>query len=85
MTIAEATKEIYAVIKASTETELELTPDTLLFQDMELSSVEAMLLLADLEDQFRIAIPVSSLRNIQTVGDLCQTVLQILTQGSVSP
>lgn len=82
MTIAEATKVIYAVIKASTETELELTPDTLLFQDMALSSVEAMLLLADLEEQFRIAIPVSSLRNIQTVDDLCQTVLHILAQDA---
>ena len=82
MTIAEATKRIYAVIKASTETELELMPDTLLFQDMEPSSVEAMLLLADLEEQFRIAIPVSCLRSIQTVDDLCQAVLQILAQDA---
>lgn len=73
-------QEIYSVIQDSTETELELTPDLLLIQEMGLSSVEIMLLLADLEDYFQITIPVSQLRIIQTIGDLCQVVLEILAQ-----
>ncbi len=79
MTIPETINEIYSIIQDSTETELELVPDLHLIQDMGLSSVEIMLLLTDLEDHFRITIPVSELRNTQTIDDLCQVILSTLT------
>ncbi|MBR3973463.1 MAG: acyl carrier protein [Oscillospiraceae bacterium] len=78
MTIAQVKEEILAVIRTSTETEMELTPETNLVQEMGLSSVETMLLLSDLEDRFGITIPASSLRSIQTVNDLSQTVISLL-------
>lgn len=82
MTIPEAINEIYAVIRSSTETDLKLVPELHLIQDMGLSSVEIMLLLTDLEDHFQINIPVSELRNTQTIDDLCQVILHILTTHS---
>ena len=82
MTIPEAINEIYAVIRSSTETDLNLVPELHLIQDMGLSSVEIMLLLTDLEDHFQINIPVSELRNTQTIDDLCQVILHILTTHS---
>lgn len=82
MTMPEAINEIYAVIRSSTETDLSLVPELHLIQDMGLSSVEIMLLLTDLEDHFQINIPVSELRNTQTIDDLCQVILHILTTHS---
>lgn len=78
MTIAQVKEEILAVIRTSTEADVELTPETCLVQEMGLSSVETMLLLSDLEDRFGIDIPASCLRNIQTVGDLTSTVIDLL-------
>lgn len=78
MTIAQVKEEILSIIRDSTETEMELTPETDLVREMGLSSVETMLLLSDLEDRFGITIPASSLRNIQTVNDLSQTVIGLL-------
>lgn len=78
MTIAELNKEIFTVILNSTETEVDITETTHLIRDMGLSSVEVMMMISDLEDWFDIEIPPSRLRQVQTVGDLCQTVLNIL-------
>ena len=78
MTIAQISQVIIDIIKDSTETELELTPQTHLVREMGLSSVEAMLLFSDLEDRFCIQIPVSALREIETVEDLTQVVIQCI-------
>ena len=78
MTIAQVTKLITKLIQDSTETDLELTPETHLIREIGLSSVESMLLLSDLEDALHIQIPVSALREVETVGDLTQVVIQCL-------
>lgn len=78
MTIAQITKLVSNIIKNSTETELDLTPETHLVKEIGLSSVEAMLLLSDLEDELYIQIPVTALREVETVGDLTQVVIQCL-------
>ena len=75
MTIEE---KIYKVIRSSTETELELHQNLHLITQMGLSSVEIMLLISDLEDAFGVELPVSQLRSVTTVGQLCQTVCQAI-------
>ena len=69
-------QKIYSVIRSSTETECELCDDLNLITQMGLSSVEVMLMLSDLEDAFGIDLPVSEMRNVATVGQLCQMVQQ---------
>ena len=81
MTIEQIKQAVISVIRDSTETEVSLTEDTHLIQDMGLSSVETMLLLSDLEDRFYITIPASLLRNVQTVGDLCRLVIDCLAKS----
>ena len=76
MTKEQLNAEIYRVIRFSTETELELRDDLHLITQMGLSSVEVMLLVSDLEDAFAIDLPVSELRDVATVGHLCQVVAQ---------
>ena len=80
MTVQEAKKEISRVIKVSTETELDITEQTNMFTDMGLSSVEVVVMLGELEDTFGIDIPASRLRRVRTVGDMCELVIQILTE-----
>ena len=80
MTVQEAKKEIIRVIKVSTETELDITEQTNMFTDMGLSSVEVVVMLGELEDTFGIVIPASRLRRVRTVGDMCELVIQILTE-----
>ena len=80
MTVEEVKQEIIQVIVEATETELTLTEETGLFEDMGLSSVEVVVMLSDLEEAFGIDIPASELRRVRTVGDLCQLVISILTK-----
>lgn len=80
MTVQELNEEIINVIRNSTETELELTEETSLYEDMGLSSVEAFVMLSDLEDALGIEIPAADLRSVRTVGDLCRVVCLILTK-----
>jgi acyl carrier protein len=76
MTNEDLNQKVYRVIRSSTETELELSQDLHLITEMGLSSVEIMLLISDLEDAFDLELPVSELRNVATVGQLCQVIQQ---------
>ena len=78
MTTEELNIRICDVIRSSTETELELHKDLNLITQMGLSSMEIMLMISDLEDAFGIELPISELRDVTTVGDLCQIVLQTI-------
>ena len=81
MTIEQLNGAIYDVIRSSTETELELRDDLHLITQMGLSSVEVMLLVSDLEDQFAIELPISELRDVATVGQLCQVVARVVQRN----
>lgn len=81
MTIHEVKQTVFATIQSSTETELPITENTHLIREIGLSSIEAMLLLSDLEYRFGINIPANRLRDIQTVNDLCQVVIDCLMKS----
>lgn len=68
-------EKVMKVIEESTETDVNLTEETTLYDEMSLSSMEVYVLLNDLEDTFDIRIPVSKLRKVHTVGELCETVI----------
>ena len=78
MTIEALKKEIISVIEESTETEVALTEETHIVNDMGLSSIEAMMLISDLDHHFGINIPSTLLRDVRTVGDLMQVVVDTL-------
>lgn len=80
MTIADIRKEIIAVIKESTEREIEITEETHIVNEMNLSSIETMMMVSDLEDRFEINIPTAQLRNVRTVKDLCDIVVDTLME-----
>ncbi|MGN0265848.1 MAG: acyl carrier protein [Oliverpabstia sp.] len=78
MNMQDVKKKIIEVIKESTETEITLTPETELFADMGLSSIEVVVMLGDLEDAFGIDIPAADIRNVRTIGELSDLIIFIL-------
>ena len=78
MNMQDVKKKIIEVIKESTETEITLTPETELFADMGLSSVEVVVMLGDLEDAFGIDIPAADIRNVRTIGELSDLIIFIM-------
>lgn len=78
MTIAELNRQILAVVRDATETEMEITEHTHLIRQMGMSSVEIMMMVSELEDAFGIEIPPAALRHVQTVGDLCSLIADLL-------
>lgn len=81
MTAEELNARICDVIRSSTETELELHKGLNLITQMGLSSMEIMLMISDLEDAFDIELPIPELRDVTTVGDLCQVVRQVICEN----
>lgn len=79
MTLTEIKNEIISIIAESTETEVPITENTHIVNEIGLSSIETMMLVTDLEDRFGIVIPTSGLRNVRTVADLCQLVIDELS------
>ncbi len=80
ITVSELKAKIIEEIAVSTETDLEITEETALYEDMGLASMEAYVLLCDLEETFRVRIQASSLRHVRTVGDLCELVVDAVRQ-----
>lgn len=79
ITDRELREKIIEEIGVSTETDLILSEETELYDDMGLSSMEAYVLLNDLEEAFGVRIHAMALRHVRTVGDLCD-----LVYGSMS-
>lgn len=78
MTIAEIKEEILHVIRESTETEVDINEQTHIIHEMNLSSIEVMMMISDLESRFGINIPTEKLRDVRTISDLCQLVIEAL-------
>ncbi|MEE8138507.1 MAG: acyl carrier protein [Thermoanaerobaculia bacterium] len=59
----------------------QVTPETSLRDDLELSSLQAVTLVMDLEDQFGIEVEDEELESLQTVGDILQLLETKTSQG----
>ncbi len=75
MTVTQVKQQILKTLTDGMETVQPVTEQTHLIRDLGLSSMETMMVITDLEDQFGIRIPASRLRSVQTVGDLMETVI----------
>lgn len=78
MTEQQVIEKVIDIIVEASETEEDVTVDTLIIDDIGLSSMESILILGDIENEFGIDIPITGLRKVRTVGDLCQHVIEKL-------
>lgn len=78
MKMAQLEAEVFRMIQAYTESPDPVRGDTHLVRQLGMSSVEAMMLIGELEDRYGIEIDVSVLRQVQTAGDLFRVVVDRL-------
>ena len=68
---AEIISQITAILEDVAEVSPEdVTESSVLMDDLDLSSMEILTIVADLEETFGLRIPEKELRNIVTMGDL---------------
>ena len=68
---AEIVSQILAVLKNITEISPEdVNEDSVLMDDLDLSSMEILTIVADLEETFGLRIPEKELRNFVTIADV---------------
>ena len=77
MSEAEILKKIIEIFSTMTEVE-EITADSELIEDLELSSIDVFTLLADLETAFQIRIPEKKIREMETIEDVKDVVMELL-------
>ncbi len=77
-------EQVIQKLLESSDLEIEasqVTPETSLRDDLELSSLQAVTLVMDLEDQFGIEVEDEELESLQTVGDILQLLETKTSQG----
>lgn len=62
----------------STMTEAEVTEDSEIMEDLDLSSMDVLFLISGLEDEFQIKIPEKEIRKVETVGDVADVIADCL-------
>ncbi|GCE21256.1 acyl carrier protein [Dictyobacter kobayashii] len=82
-TPAEVSSEIEALVKEHVSMDVDLSPDTLLEDDLSVDSLERVELGVKLEKKFGISLPDDKIRQSATVGDLIQLVLDAQNASNV--
>lgn len=72
-------ERIITILSPMTEVE-EITAESELLDDLELSSIDVFTMLATLEDEFHIRIPEKLVRRMVTVEDVQDVVLQLMAE-----
>lgn len=62
----------------STMTEAEVSEDSEIMEDLDMSSMDVLFLISSLEDEFKIRIPEKAIRRVETVGDIADVVVDCL-------
>lgn len=60
--------------------EVEITPDTDLINELAIDSVKLLSLVMEIEDEFDISVPINVLTDVNTVQDLANLIFKIKSQ-----
>ncbi len=72
---------IYGLISPLNKKGVDLTPATTFASDLELDSLTVMDLVADIEDDFDIILPLNMLPDLETIGQVADAVDTIVAKG----
>lgn len=70
--------ELQDLLRPLTQQELEITADTELVADLDLSSLKVLDLLMEVEDRFDVSVPLNVLPDVRTVGDFANALEKLL-------
>ena len=60
------------------DTDDEITADSELMDDLGISSMDVLVLISSLEEEFKIKVPEKAIRKMYTIGDVVDTVISSL-------
>ena len=61
-----------------TDTDAEITEESELMEDLEISSMDVLYVISCLEEEFKIKVPEKLLRKVVTVGDVAEIVTDLV-------
>lgn len=67
-------EKVIAVFATMADTDEEITADSELMEDLNISSMDILMLMTSLEEEFKISIPEKEIRKMVTVGDVVEVV-----------
>ncbi len=82
MASADTLQKIYDIIAPFNKKNIELSPSTTFATDLNLDSLTVMDLVAEIEDEFDIVMPLNLLPNLDTIEDVTNTVEKIVAEGN---
>lgn len=74
-------EKIYELIAPLNKKGIELAPDVTFASDLELDSLTVMDLVADIEDEFDIVLPLNLLPDLETIEHVANAVEKISNEG----
>ena len=81
MTIQEVKERVIEIISDGVEYEGVIRPDMNLIEEIGLSSLESMVLIGELENEFGIELPINEIKGIANIGELQDLVVRKLLEG----
>lgn len=82
MAHAATIEKIYELIEPLNRKSIELAPDVTFASDLELDSLTVMDLVADIEDEFDIVLPLNLLPDLETILHVADAVDKIIEKGN---
>ena len=67
-------EKVIAVFATMADTDDEITADSELMEDLNISSMDILMLMTTLEEEFKISIPEKEIRKMVTVGDVVEII-----------
>ncbi|MBL79879.1 MAG: phosphopantetheine-binding protein [Nitrosomonadaceae bacterium] len=67
-------------LESFVSSEIEITPDTDLINELAIDSVKLLNLIMEIEDEFDISVPINVLADVHTVRDLANLIFKIKSQ-----
>ncbi|NVJ69777.1 MAG: acyl carrier protein [Alphaproteobacteria bacterium] len=81
MAKAETIEKIYELIEPLNKKGIDLAPDVTFASDLELDSLTVMDLVAEIEDEFDIVLPLNLLPELETIAHVADAVEKIVDKG----
>ena len=75
----EILKKVIEVFATMTDAE-EITADSEIVEDLDISSMDVMMLISSLEVEFKISVPEKEMRKMVVVGDVADTIERLVNK-----
>jgi acyl carrier protein len=70
-------QRVIEVFATMTETADEITADSQLIEDLEISSMDVLYLISSLEEEFKIKVSEKAIRRMATIGDVAEIITEL--------